>query len=101
MQEKRYLCSDLMQIRGTGGWSGWANLEEIWTTGAVLDSEIAIPVGEKLLLRKGKSKLWAEVLVSERQEFGFRTELKFIFDYVWSKEKFEPDHLLDPASVGS
>ena len=99
MTEKRYMCSDLFRMRGTGGWTGWANLEEIWGSGAVLDSETPIAVGQKLLLRKKPGKLWAAVTDCSEYEFGYRVELKFLFDYVWTPKVFEPDHLLDPTQI--
>lgn len=98
-REKRYLCSDLFRIRGTGGWRGWANLEEIWRNGAVLESEGPIPLGQKLLLRKGQGKLWAQVENCVAHEFGYRVELKFLFDSTWTPAVFVPAHLLDPETV--
>lgn len=101
MTNSRYLCSDLLKIRGPGGWRGFANLEEIWNTGAILEAEEPIPAGQKLLLRNAAGKIWGEVVKVEAHEFGFRVELAFFRCRNWTPEVFRPRHLFNPDSLKS
>lgn len=103
MQEEskspRYLCSDLLRISGIGSWSGWANLEEIWDRGAILESDIPIKTGEKLLLTKDGGKIWGQVQLCAEHPFGYRIHLDFLFDQKWSTDLFRPEHLFDPNQM--
>ncbi len=95
----RYLCSDLLRVRGPGGWSGWVNLEEIWDRGAVLESESPIELQQKLLLQKQGGKIWGAVEECAEHAFGYRIQVKFLFDQKWSPALFRPEHLFDPNGL--
>jgi hypothetical protein len=98
MNPQRYLCSQLVALRNNSGESAVnlaVNLEEIWTTGAVLESEEPVEEGANMEIRCGSALFAGRILQVERHEFGWRLEVEFSPLTPWSLEKFQPEHLLN------
>lgn len=101
--ETRYLCSDLVRLLWSEGPQRERDetvvLENISASGACVQAED--PVAENTLVR----------LVCRRQEFhgyvrscswrddGYFLGIAFDAGSKWSKAKFKPEHLLDPAEI--
>ena|SRR5665213_3526947 len=98
MESGRYLCSDLIVLRVDHTPCG-ANLEEIWTTGAVVDSEIPLENGASIEMEGGSACFSAVVTGVESHEFGWRIELQFSPLTPWNPDLFRPLHLFDPSSM--
>jgi hypothetical protein len=87
MKPQRYLCSELVALRNNSAESVVslvANLEEIWTTGAVLESEEPVVEGMNLELRCGAALFAGRIVQVERHEFGWRLEIEFSPLTPWS-----------------
>jgi hypothetical protein len=95
---KRFLCSDLV-VLSIDGQARFVNLEEIWRTGAVVDSEDGAAPAAAAELRAGTVALKVSVERVERHEYGYRVELRFS-DVEWTPELFTPAHLTDLSTVG-
>ena len=95
---RRYLCSQLVTLSWKDG-SRVVILEEIWRSGAVLDSEQAVPEGVAVEIWTGTVRLYGTITGVRENELGWRIEVEFSPTVVWSRESFEPGHLFDPASV--
>jgi hypothetical protein len=95
MSPQRFLCSHLVAIDDR-----IVNLEEIWTTGAILEAETAVTRGTQLELRCGAVVLKGRIVEVEPHEFGCRFEVEFSPDTPWRLDDFRPDHLLDPSKLG-
>jgi hypothetical protein len=95
---KRFLCSDLV-VLSIDGQARFVNLEEIWRTGAVVDSEDGAAPAATAELRAGTLALEVVVERVERHEYGYRIELRFV-DVEWTPELFTPAHLTDLSTVG-
>ena len=108
MNSQRYLCSHLVALRNNSEESSVhlvANLEEIWATGAVIESEQPVKEGTNMEMRCGSALFAARVVQAERHEFGWRLQVEFSPLTPWSLEQFEPKHLLhalelDPRDLG-
>jgi hypothetical protein len=98
MNSQRYLCSHLVALKNNSRAPAvnlFANLEEIWATGAVLEAEEPVDVGTNLELRGGAATFVGHIVQVERHELGWRLEVEFSSMTPWSVEKFAPQHLLD------
>jgi hypothetical protein len=95
---KRFLCSDLV-ILSIDGQANFVNLEEIWRTGAVVDSEEGAEPAASAQIRAGTMAIGVVVERVERDEYGYRLELRFV-DAEWTPELFTPAHLTDLSTVG-
>ncbi|HEY3825131.1 MAG TPA: hypothetical protein VGL82_11265 [Bryobacteraceae bacterium] len=98
MNPQRYLCSHLVALKNNSRAPAvnlFANLEEIWCTGAVLEAEEPVEMGAKIELRGGSATFVGHVVQVERHELGWRLEVEFSPLTHWSVEKFAPQHLLD------
>ena len=98
MNSQRYLCSHLVALRNNSEESSVhlvANLEEIWATGAVIESEKPVKEGTNMEMRCGSALFAGRVVQVERHEFGWRLQVEFSPLTPWSLEKFEPQHLLN------
>lgn len=76
------------------------NLEEIWTKGAVLESEEPVEEGAKVEIRCGAAFFAGSIVHVEGHEFGWRLEVEFSPLTPWKLEKFQPEHLLDVSKLG-
>ena len=75
------------------------NLEEIWEGGAVLESEEPAEGGAKAELRCATALFAGHINRVERHEFGWRLEMEFSPLTLWSPDRFQPEHLLDPSQL--
>jgi hypothetical protein len=98
MGELRYLCSHLVRL-AAGGNERWVNLEEIWDSGAVLDSEDPVEIGASAEISTGDVRFSGRVIAVERYECGWRVEMVFSPATRWSIERWKPEHALDPAAL--
>ena len=102
MNSHRYLCSQLVKLRTDSGESAVnlvVNLEEIWTTGAVLESEEPVEEGTNIEIRCDTAFFAGRITRVERHEVGWRLEMEFSSLTPWSPEKFRPQHLLNVSDL--
>jgi hypothetical protein len=81
------------------GQARYVNLEEIWRTGAVLESEEDAPLAAKVALRAGGITLESDVERVDPHEYGYRIEIRFL-EREWTPELFRPAHLTDLTTIG-
>lgn len=98
METRRYLCSQLATLT-LGGQAQWVNIEEIWETGVILESEAEVPGGTQGSLSVDGASFQGRVGEVRQEEFGWRVEMEFSPETPWSPERWRPDHLLDPAAL--
>ena len=98
MSSQRYLCSQLVTLRNKSGESV-INLEEIWNSGAVLESEEPVEEGAWVEIRCETAFFAGRVVQVDRHEFGWRLEIEFSPMTPWKPEQFQPEHLLDVSKV--
>jgi hypothetical protein len=99
MNFQRYLCSQLVAFRNSSAGDRIVNLEEIWKSGAVLESEEPVEEGTKVEIRCGSAFFAGRISHVELHEFGWRFEVEFSPMTPWSPEQFRPEHLLDPSTL--
>jgi hypothetical protein len=94
----RSLCADLLKIRWTdasgSGHREFATLEDISPTGACLKVEKAIPVGTTLTILYPAGTYQGQVKHCDPQMEWYFVGVEFAPGYRWSREQFEPAHLL-------
>ena len=100
MGTSRYLCSELVFLEAAET-RAVVNLEEIWTTGAVLECETPVEAGARFRLRAGNHTFWGSAVLVEPHAFGCRVEVEFSPMTPWKPEEYSPHHLLDPATLGA
>jgi hypothetical protein len=107
MNPPRYLCSQLVELRlstieprSHQAADRTVNLEEIWTHGAVLESEEPVEEGAKVEVRCEAAFFAGSIVKLERHEFGWRLEMEFSPMTPWNAEQFQPEHLLDVSKLG-
>lgn len=95
----RSLCADLLKIRWTDDTGSShrevATLEDISPTGACLKVEKPIPVGTTLAILYPSGSYQAQVKRCDPQMDWYFVGVEFAPGYRWSKEQFEPAHLLE------
>jgi hypothetical protein len=96
VENRRYLCSQLA-ILAIDGQVQWVNIEEIWETGVILESEAEVTAGMPASLSVESAAFLGRLSDVRREEFGWRAEMEFSPETPWSPEQWRPDHLLDPA----
>jgi len=99
--EPRLLCSDLIKVRLEGAEPAelMANLEDISTSGAVALFEQAVPPGARLCLLLGRHKFRGRVTHCTHNELGYFVGIRFDAGKKWSRQVYEPKHLLDPMEL--
>jgi hypothetical protein len=100
MNPRRYHCSHLVTLRNNSTESA-VNLEEIWTEGAVLESEEEIKEGARVEILCDAACFSGRIGLVERHEFGWRFEVEFSPLTPWNPERFRPQHLIDLSKLGS
>ncbi len=74
-----------------------ANLEEIWSTGALLLTESRIHRFTSLWFEGGGRKFHGEVIAGTLfQGLGYFVEIRFRPDCTWSERNYRPQHLFNP-----
>jgi len=99
--EPRLWCSDLIRVRVEGGGPTelTANLEDISPSGACVQFEQPVPAGARLCLMLGRHKFRGEVAHCTHNEIGYFVGIRFDAGRKWSRQIYEPKHLLDPAQL--
>ena len=95
---RRYLCSELVTLRFAGE-SLVANLEEIDSAIAVLESEEPLPVGVTAEMDTGSRCFSGKLISAEQTPLGWRIEFEFSPSNPWSVDRFRPRHLFDPSTL--
>jgi hypothetical protein len=94
----RYLCSELAGLR-YDSLESVVNLEEIWSDGAILESEAPVAEGARVEIRCGSAYFAGVVVEVEPHEFGWRLEVKFSPMTPWDPERFRPQHMLEVPEI--
>ena len=92
---KEYLCSHLVTLHWDGRRAS-ANLEKIWDRGATVNAEECIARGAEVRIASLECDLKCRVVSCLAEEAGHFIDVEFADEYVWSPERFEPDHMTDP-----
>ena len=102
-RERRYLCSELVDIRYHEGGGREAalvgNLEEIWESGARLLVETPVPRRSRLVFRCRQASFRATVTACVKDFLGSFLDVSFEEGSRWSRRKARPKHLFDPARL--
>lgn len=97
--EARMLCADIVTIRWRDksgrGRKCSAILEDISTSGACLQLDGPVPVTTVVKICHPKGELQGNVKYCIYRDIGYYVGLQFEADSKWSKNEFQPDHLLD------
>jgi len=101
--ERRFLCSDLVLLR----WLGKAQreqqqtvvLENISASGACVQSEVAAVENQRVSIICRRQEFHGRVRSCYFRDDGYFIGIEFDADSKWSKEKYLPEHLLDPREV--
>ena len=99
--ETRLLCSDLIKIRLEGARPRelTANLEDISTSGACLQLEEPLPLEARVCLLCRRCRFRGKVKYCVHNEIGYFVGVQFQGGLKWSRELYEPKHLLDPTKA--
>lgn len=97
--EIRLLCADMVDV----SWEdrldrhrrATALLEDISRTGACLQFEIPVPLGTALRITCAQGVLEGIVRYCSYREIGYFVGVQFDESSQWSRQQFEPQHLLD------
>ena len=74
-----------------------ANLEEIWSSGALLRTDSRIHEFTSLWFAGGGSKFHGEVIAGTLSRgLGYFVEMRFHPDCKWSEKRYRPQHLFNP-----
>lgn len=96
VENRRYLCSQLARLT-IDGQECWVNIEEICETGVTLECETPVVAGVAAALAVDEAAFRGRITDVQQEEFGWRVEMEFSAETLWSPERWRPDHLLDPA----
>jgi len=99
--EVRQLCSDLIEVRVDGDEPREliANLEDISPSGACLQFEELVARGARVTLRLGHYKFRGQIRYCILTGLGYFAGVQFEAGRKWSRELYEPKHLLDPTKL--
>ena len=97
--EQRFMCSDLVTVQLENKDDLLvANLEDISPSGACLGMEQAVPTDAMMTLNCSGCQFRGKVRYCVFNESGYQVGLK-LTECQWSKEAYEPKHLLDAPLV--
>jgi hypothetical protein len=99
--EPRLWCSDLIKVRveGVEPAEFTANLEDISPSGACVQFEQPVAAGARIVLMLGRRKFQGRVRYCVHDEIGYFAGIEFDPGLKWSRELYQPKHLLDPAQL--
>jgi hypothetical protein len=97
------LCADLVEV----AWEdeehrarqATAVLEDISSVGACLQFETPVATGTRVHLYCGKEALEGKVRYCVYRDIGYLVGVQFAKGCEWSRQEFEPQHLLDVATL--
>ena len=97
--EVRMLCADLIEVcwKDSVGKTQKAQavLEDISTSGACLQVEVAIPLNAVLSWRSPKKEFYGTVRYCVYRETGYFVGVQFDSSSQWSRTAYQPQHFLD------
>lgn len=103
--EPRLLCADLVDVQ----WKDQAgrtrrsvaNLEDISLSGACLQVEHPVALGTAYRISYPKGILTGRVKYCVFREIGYFLGIEFEPGTRWSRDDFQPQHLLDPRKLAN
>jgi hypothetical protein len=103
MQERRseirLLCADMVDVSWVDNHGrarqATALLEDIARSGACLQFEAPVPQGTLLSIRSTHGVLEGVVRYCSYREIGYFVGVQFAESSKWSRQEYEPQHLLD------
>ena len=97
--EIRMLCADLVEVRwkdpSDRPCQATALLEDISKCGMCLQFEIPVAVGTQVIIHCPGEKLSGTVRYCLYREIGYFVGVELSESSYWSRQQFEPQHLLD------
>jgi hypothetical protein len=97
--EVRMLCADMVEVcwKDQAGRARKATglLEDISASGACLQMETAVPPEAEIHWESPQQAFDGHVRYCVYQEIGYFVGVEFEPESRWSKEKYQPQHLLD------
>jgi hypothetical protein len=97
--EPRMLCADMVEVKwragAVRGRTETALLEDISTSGACLQLDAAVPLGAWIAWNTAGHEFSGRVRYCVFREIGYFVGVEFADGSKWSKNEFEPQHLLD------
>ncbi len=97
------LCADFVEVdwRDKSGRSRRtvANLEDISSSGACLQIDIAVPLQTKVRISHAKGEFLGKVRYCVFREIGYFLGVEFEAGYCWTQRAYRPQHLLDPRRL--
>ncbi|MGA2133341.1 MAG: PilZ domain-containing protein [Bryobacteraceae bacterium] len=97
--EIRMLCADMVEVTWRdppgGARQSIALLEDISTSGMCLQFEIPLPIGARVDVHCRKDTLAGTVRYCVYREIGYFVGIELEASSKWSRQHFEPQHLLD------
>jgi hypothetical protein len=101
--ERRMMCADMVEVcwnERSGELScATALLEDISSAGACLQLESPVPLGVEIQWTSPRQEFRGTVRYCVYREIGYFVGVEFKPSSRWSKNNFEPRHLLDPESL--
>ena len=98
-ENNRSLCAELLTIRWTDGdgssRSEVVTLEDISATGACVQVEHVIPAETEVSLNYSGGQYLGKIKYCTYRDVAYFVGIAFDDGYRWSKEDFEPSHLLE------
>ena len=100
--QPRMLCSEIVHLhvkpRCGRAQQIDATVEEIWSSGALLQAEVQVPPSSELWFvgsgRKFRGKADSDAFVPE---LGHHIEMRFDSNSRWSRQIYRPKHLFNPS----
>jgi hypothetical protein len=90
-------CLDLFQIASSPGtgkpFCDCAILLEIWDTGGLLQTNVAIPCGAEISIPSIGGGIQAKVVSCQQDDFGYMVEI-LVCDQEWFPEVYTPPYVL-------
>jgi hypothetical protein len=97
--EVRMLCADMVEVcwEDPAGRARKATglLEDICPSGACLQLETAVPLEAEIHWKSPQQEFAGRVRYCVYREIGYFVGVEFEPESRWSKERYEPQHLLD------
>ncbi|HXB73376.1 MAG TPA: PilZ domain-containing protein [Candidatus Acidoferrales bacterium] len=97
--EPRYMCADFVKIvvhdAGRPPSELIANLEDISSSGACLQLDEAIREGAEMELVCAEFRMKGKVRYCRFTEIGYDVGVEFMDRGTWSRDRLEPQHLMD------
>jgi hypothetical protein len=97
--EPRLLCADMVDVQWLDRFGrtrkAAALLEDIAPSGACIQFEVEIPLGTELKITCAHAILAGTVRYCVYREIGYFVGVQFSETSHWSRQEFEPKHLLD------